>query len=303
MGIPGIGASTTKLFGAGSTPAALAARTSVGIAKGYEYVDPGRERSRRLILGVDALEKDGKTRFALTAPGPIGYMDFDNRSEGTIEQFLRAGKKIAWRIQPTTGEPWPYQIPSDSGASDAAQKEVQDAARREWKRFEDDFEALLHCDVRTIVVDTATEAWALLRLAGFGRLDKIPEHLYGEVNGAFRRIIRLARQQNRVNLILLHRLGKEYRNEKVDGKLKGVETGNKERKGFAETGFLVDANIRLYRLPATQVGGRELGFRLTVKDCGANAKLRGLELADEMISFPQLASMITNGETSLADWE
>lgn len=271
--------------------------------KGYSYIDPSRERPRRLILGVDALEKDGKTRFSLTAPGPIGYMDFDNRSEGTIEQFLRSGKPIAWRTN-SKGEPWPYQIPSESGASDEQMKEVQGQAKAEWGRFEDDFEKLLKSgDVRTIVVDTATEAWGLLRLAGFGRLDKVPEHLYGEVNAAFRRLIRLARQQTTVNLILLHRLGKEYQNMKdKDGKIKGVETGRKERKGFSETGFLVDANLTLYRLPATQVEGNELGFRLLVRDCGANAELRGMELANEMIDFAMLAAMITNGETTPDDW-
>lgn len=272
------------------------------VIKGYGLVDPNKPRSRRMILAIDALEKDGKTRFALTAPGPIAYMDFDNRSEGTIEQFLKAGKKIMWRID-ERGNAKPYQIPADAGASDEKAAETQSLARTEWKKFEDDFEKLLvNPDVRTIVVDTATEAWELIRLAGFGRLKEIPPHLYSEVNGAYRRLIRLARKQTRVNLILVHRLKDEWANQKQGDKLKSYTTGRKERAGFGETGFLVDANLLLYRLPVAQCEDGDLGFRLLVKDCGANAELRGLELANDMISFPMIASMITSGETSPDDW-
>lgn len=268
--------------------------------QGYGLVDPDRPRTRRLIVAIDALEKDGKTRFSLTSPGPIGYMDFDNRSEGTIEQFLAAGKKIMWRVD-DRGNPKPYQIPADAGATDEKAKQTQDEARAEWKKFEDDFEKLLkNPDVRTIVVDTATEAWELIRLAGFGRLKEIPPHLYSEVNSAFRRLIRLARKQTRVNLILVHRLKDEWANEKQGDRLKSYTTGKQVRGGFGETGFLVDANLLLYRLPLAKCEDGDLGFRLLVKDCGANAELRGLELANEMISFPILASMITS--TSPDEW-
>lgn len=271
------------------------------IIQGYGLVDPNKPRSRRLILAIDAMEKDGKTRFSLTAPGPIGYMDFDNRSEGTIEQFLAAGKKILWRID-DKGHPKPYQIPADLGASDEKSSETQALARTEWKRFEDDFEKLLaNPDIRTIVVDTASEAWELIRLAGLGKLKEIPPHLYDEVNSAYRRIIRLARKQTRVNLILVHRLKDEWANDKKDGKLKSYTTGRKERAGFGQTGFLADANLLLYRLPVAECEKGDLGFRLLVKDCGANAELRGLELANDMIEFPFLAAMITR--TSPDDWK
>ncbi len=211
---------------------------------GYQYIDPNQQPARRLILGVDAVEKEGKTRFLLSAPGPIGYMDWDQRSEGTIEEFLRSGKPIAWRTKPD-GTPWPYQIPKDLGASDEDGKKVRELAKSEWSRYEDDFEGLVG-KARTIGVDTASEAWECLRLAGFGKLNKIPPHLYDEVNAAYRRLIRLVRQQSFTSLILLHKLKAEYKN---DDSGKGFATGKKKRSGFSETGFLVDCNIKLYSLP------------------------------------------------------
>lgn len=264
--------------------------------KGYQFIDPSKEPARRLILAVDAIEKEGKTRFLLTAPGPIGYMDWDQRSEGTIEQFLKSGKPIAWRTK-DDGTPWPYQIPKDTGASDAEGSQVKTAALAEWKRFEDDFENLIGT-ARTIGVDTASELWECLRLGGFGKLNKIPPHLYDEVNAAYRRLIRLVRQQSFTSLILVHKLKNEYKN---DDSGKGFATGRKKRSGFGETGFLVDCNIKLYRLPPTECDKDDLGFRLEVIDCGANAELRGLVLANEMISFPQLAVMIYP-DTTHADW-
>lgn len=265
---------------------------------GYSLIDPNKPRSRRFIVALDAIEKHGKTRFALTAPGPIGYMDFDQRSEGTIEEFLRAGKPIAWRTD-KQGHPWPYKIPTEKSKSD-----IQALAKAEWFRFENDFEQLLHAQaVRTIVVDLASEAWELLRLAAFGKLAQIPPHLYTEANGVYRRLIRLVREQSRVNLILIHRLKDEWANEKKsDGSIKGYTTGKKERAGFAETGFLADVNLRLYRLPQHQCEVSDLGFRLEVVDCGANAKMRGMILENEMIDFAVLASMITEGETSPEEW-
>lgn len=268
---------------------------------GYDLVDPNRPSTRRLIISLSGLEKTGKTRISLTAPGPIAYMDYDQRSEGTMEEFTRSGKQVLWRTHPD-GRPRPYSIPAEAGASDEKMAEVQSIAKGEWRRFEDDFEALVNnAFVRTIVVDTATEAWELLRLASFGRLAKIPPHLYGEANGAYRRLIRLVRQQTRVNLILVHRLGNEYENVKdKGGEIKGFATGRKERKGFSETGFLADVDLTLTRNPAHECTADDLGFRLTVGEC-RNTTLRGLELSNSMIDFAFLAQLIDPSSTA-DDW-
>lgn len=272
--------------------AALSAHSPI---QGYTFIDPNKPRPRRYIIAVDAIEKDGKTHFALSAPGSLAYMDFDNRSEGTIEEFLASGKKIAWRTKPT-GEPWPYQIPSMLGASDEKAAQIQAEARAEWGRFEDDFErAIASPQIDSVIVDTASDAWKLVRLGAFGRLVKVPPHLYEETNGAYRRLITLARQQTKTNLVLVHKLKDEWANTKgPDGKLTSYTTGAKERSGFGETGFMVDVNAVLYRLPQAQCVDGDLGFRMSVTDCGANPRVRGLVLANEMITFDCLVAAIEN---------
>lgn len=273
----------------------MAPAVTKGPIDGYAFIDPNKPRPNRYIIAVDAIEKVGKTHFALSAPGSIAYMDFDNRSEGTIEEFLASGKKIAWRTKPN-GEPWPYQIPSMLGASDEKASQIQAEAKAEWGRFEDDFErAIASPQIDSVVVDTASDAWKLVRLAAFGRLVKVPPHLYEEANGAYRRLIAiLARRQMKTNVVLVHKLKDEWANKVVDGKLTSYTTGQKERSGFGETGFLVDVNAILYRLPESQCEAGDLGFRMSVTDCGANPRVRGLVLANEMITFECLVAAIEN---------
>ena len=47
------------------------------------------ETHKRLIVSIAALEKCGKTHFALTAPGPIAYFNFDIGVEGVIGKFCK----------------------------------------------------------------------------------------------------------------------------------------------------------------------------------------------------------------------
>ena len=50
--------------------------TKFGFDTGEEIND-----NQRLIMGVEAPPKEGKTSFALSAPKPIGYLNFDRKLE------------------------------------------------------------------------------------------------------------------------------------------------------------------------------------------------------------------------------
>jgi hypothetical protein len=41
----------------------------------------------RLILSIEGLDKSGKSNLAFTAPGPLGYLEFDIGAEGVVEKF------------------------------------------------------------------------------------------------------------------------------------------------------------------------------------------------------------------------
>jgi hypothetical protein len=58
---------------------------------GTGFKEADTEVKLRILVGVEALEKEGKTHFALTAPGPLAVFDFDTGMEGVVHKF--AGKK------------------------------------------------------------------------------------------------------------------------------------------------------------------------------------------------------------------
>ena len=57
------------------------------ILEGFETAD-GSYIKRRLIISLEGPEKNGKTHFSLTAPGPIAFINFDIGHEGVIEKVI-----------------------------------------------------------------------------------------------------------------------------------------------------------------------------------------------------------------------
>lgn len=174
---------------------------------------------KRLIVSVQGQEKTGKTHFALTAPGPIGFQDIDIGVEGVIEKFTH-DKEI--HLAEYTLD-FPFE---------------QRAAEQMWKQFSSDFKRLLGSHVKTGIVDNASEAWDLLRVAKFGRLTQIMPHLYTVVNSEFRGLLKMAYKSD-ANLILLHKVKKEYINDSFTGKY--------ERNGFNDVGYLVQVVVETYK--------------------------------------------------------
>ena len=225
----------------------------------------------RIIMSVMGLEKQGKTHFALTAPGPIAMFSTDIGEEGVVSKFTK--DKDIW------------VMPIDRIDEDAASQ-----APTEYSRFHSAYISMLKGDeVRTLVIDTATEIWELLRMARFGRLTQVMPYQYGPVNAEYRALIRDAYKYNK-NLILLHKMKSQYINDK--------RTGEWERAGFSDTGFLVQINAQIYRY-SPEDGGE---FVLWIKDCRQNPDLAGEEFEGDMCTFPMIASMIVAG-TGPEDWE
>ena len=235
---------------------------------------PGFKRAsgtnkHRLIVAVDGVEKHGKTHFSLTAPGPIAVINLDVGHEGVVGKFCD-NKHI---------EVSDYLV-------DPRAEEVDYGAL--WERLKNDYyTALEDKTFRTIVFDTATEVWDLLRLARFGKLTQIMPHKYTEVNTEYREMMRTA-YSNDKNLVLLHKVKDEWVND--------ASTGRKIRAGFKDTGYLVQANVLAYRDAANNNQ-----FTIRVNDCRQNAFLKDFELAGEAATFPNLAATIFGDD--IANWE
>lgn len=281
---------------------------------------------RRIILAVDALDKAGKTRFGFTAPKPILYLDLDIGREGVIDKFknplIVVSKPFTFRALDSMFLP----ENKDKATSDIAMEK----ALPELDRFRRTYLAGLREPIvryngkplraRTIIVDTGTEVWELLRLCEFGKLTQVKPHHYAAVNGMMRDLVRAGFDSD-VNVLWLHKLKAEWI-QSSDPAKGASKSGTMERQGFGDMSFLVQANCLLYRAPTAgkdrtmkwkagealqefplekRADKNDLGFRFRIGNSRHDPSLEGIELTDEMIDFKTVAQMMVP-ESTTDDW-
>lgn len=223
----------------------------------------------RLIAAVSGLEKQGKSSFALSAPGPIIYFSFDYGLEGVVGKYAKSKdiyvKEYRYRYN-----------------------DAPDKYSSLWASFATDFNNALKSKARTIAIDTATELWELLRLARFGKVAQVMPYHYAPVSAEYVALMREGLSHDK-NVILLHKLKKQYVNDQF--------SGNYERAGYNGTGFLAQSNLEVYR------DGLDGRFYLKILDCRQNSQLGGMEfeLNDELSGFGFLAQLVFPDSTE-EDW-
>jgi len=243
------------------------------IIQGFEKAS--KHTAKRLIISVEGMEKEGKTSFGLSAPGPIALFDMDIGLEGVIDKW------------------------ADEKEIYVASFDYRDAtSQNEWEAMWNKMRAayltaLKDKAIRTLVWDTGTEAWELIRLARFGQLAQVMPQHYGPVNAEFRDMIRKVYETDK-NLIMLHKMKDEYVlvGDRKTGK--SERTGGHVRAGFSDVGYLMQINLRVWR-------NVETGFGLTVRDCRQNAEIAGMDLMDPLNTFQYLAAEVF--QTSPEEWE
>ena len=244
---------------------------------GFERVSP-IQLPHRLIMRVGGLDKSGKTHFGLTAPSPISVINADRGLEGVVEKF--AGQKEI-HVTPNFRD-----MPSET--------EKEQEAR--WKALYDCYwSALEDKTMRSIIFDTDTEAWEIARLAGLGRLEKVPPLKYTQLNRMFREMIDAAFTHDK-NVILICKYKKQYI-DRGDDKM-GAWNGQYEPAGFADLPYIVQANLRT-RIETTGTGALP---SVEIVNCRQNMGMMGEVFEGEMATFSFIASMIVEG-TSPEDWE
>ena len=185
------------------------------------------ERTGRWIAS-DGLERRGKTTFAFMAPGPIAVLSNDTGTKAIANKFA-GHKQILW---------CPFEVNDDKSVS-------QSYHLAQWEGFKKNFNnAVKSRQVRTIIVDTATAAWELIRLARFGKLTQVMPQHYVTVNAEFQGMFEEAyHARPDLNVIFPHRVKKEYKGSKKDPD-KDSWTGKFERAGYKDIRYVVDVNIR-----------------------------------------------------------
>jgi hypothetical protein len=210
----------------------------------------------------------------------------------------------------------------------ARSKKVMSAAEPHLTRFRNTYLRVLREPVvkvggrsvkaRTVVVDTGSECWELLRLCEFGKISQVKPHHYTEVNGLMRDIVRAGFDSD-VNVIWLHKLKAEWK-DNAEGK--GRKTGVLERHGFEGMSYLVQANLLAYRVaanlqtdtvvkwksgegmfevPISPRDDGDMGFRLVIGNSRHDPGLEGLTLQNDMIDFRTIAQMMLP-HTAVEDW-
>ena len=258
------------------------------VVAGFTKVKSGI-RNKRLVVAVEGREKDGKTSFALSAPAPIAIFNLDTGLEGVVEKLADEKEIIQCEVE--------YRDATN-----------QNEWTKMWEQIKKNYYAALKSNVRTLVMDTASEMWELVRLARFGKLTQVMPHHYGPVNTEFRDLIRAIYKTDK-NLILLHKLKDEYINDKKTGKF--------ERAGFKDVAYQVQVNLRVWRKPdedeepkRRRGGGVALtddiahtgNFGFTIIDCRQDASLAGVEMVEPLNTFSMLAQQVYP-ETTDEDWE
>jgi len=222
-------------------------------------------RLSRMIVSVEGREGTGKTHWSLSAPDPIAYFNFDVGLEGVDQKFT--GRDI-----------WVLNFPA------APTVNGKDEAVAVRDKFLAAYNSVLG-KVSTIVVDTASEAWEIFRLAEFGKLTQVRPHHYAAVNLQFKRLWRLAYETPGQNLIMVHKLKPVYMGES--------RTGDYERAGYSDAGYDAQVVVWLFKESERDEDGKmQTRFGLVVTKCRLNPTLESLELTGPMNAWDVLQSFV-----------
>lgn len=256
-----------------------AAKTAV---RSSLWQDAPTELTRRSVfLLAYGDTNSGRSTFALTAPGPIAYLHSAEKIEGIIQPFARE-KEI--RVYDFGGT-----VPPN-----ASVKETSRIADETWQNVKAAW-VDAYGWARTIVIDTETDLWELIRLAYFGDIKPSGGRLelnWGPVNSDWKAMFRSFKGQDGTNLIVISQTEDEYKESK---KGFGTKTGNTVRKGQKSIPFMADVIVRTESDMMTQE------FTSTIEKPWYGMHAMGLELEGEMSNFGQVMSMISGLEPK--EWE
>ncbi len=253
--------------------AAIKKSKTADVLTKYGMGEASKEIFNRLIVSYSAREKCGKTTFGLSTPSPMVYYNSDFGDEGVIQKAIAEGKKIY---------PYPIEIPEGK-----TPEENMGLAQPLWTRFTESFEDFLATDsIRSIVVDTETELWELIRLAMLGSTTKVygKNFAYTPVNAAYRRLWRKCLKYPDKNVILLHKMKAEY----VDDK----RTGKYERSGFGDIGYIAQLVCTGWKdkVDPTLKPPRTIPvFSCRIDECRPNPMVENTVLSGDMCNFTFLA--------------
>jgi hypothetical protein len=251
----------------------------------------------------------GRTDFLCHAPGPIAYVDIDGNAEDTVRKHQLDAQGRARIYYAAYEREMPAGIFATLQGADT-EKALHEQTRNAslplmLKLMRDVKGAAESGKFRTICIDTQDEIWQTIRLAHFGRLAKVPGHLYDKANADFRYFISTVKAAG-VNLLMASKVEDEWVNKTDErtGEEKRVQSGRKKRSGTDKVDWLVGAYFESRRIDRK---GQMPKFELELKKCTRAPHCVGMvwsscnEQGVNEIVFADIASML-NPDIDPAVW-
>lgn len=227
------------------------------------------------IIDIIGPEGTGRSTLALSMPGPIAYINSDEKIDGIVQPIVRdTGKQV--RL-------YTYGFIASNDKQDTLTR-----AEAVWGKVKFKVRDSINW-AKTCIIDTHTESWEMCRLANFGELNpkgNRMDNLYGPVNAEFRTMMKEFRIAKKSNLVTIHQTKDEYKDVKDGSTTKSIRTGETKRSGFKEMGYVANVVIRTSKAP----GGV---FRATVEKGWFNAATEGMTVEGEECRLPYILSLIT----------
>jgi hypothetical protein len=205
----------------------------------YSEADLGKPSG--VFISAEGLEKCGKTWSILhTAPCPLVFISCDRDNRRAVQSARAAGRKILWSGQYLF-------VPSPKQLHVAGQKSDDDILIENgkqmaplWNAIHRDFmDALADPNVKTVLLDSGTAAYNMLRVKTFGKVNGVGVFSYAKTNAIFSELTGMAQASGKV-VIMVHRLGDEWAGDGTNNK----KTGKHVMQGYNQINFEVDAIIR-----------------------------------------------------------
>lgn len=152
----------------------------------------------------------------------------------------------------------------------------------QWLGLNDTIEKIYALKPGTVIIDTLTEAYELIRLAHFGKVDQVLPIRYQAVFAEMQALVRQAYFAHSTSTVFIHKLGVDY------------DTKEPKPLGWKEADFFAQVNLRHFRTPPD--GGKGMDtYSVKVKDCRQNPHLNGIDLHGAQCTLEYL-------EWSVLDW-